>query len=1337
MSFSDAELTPERIRAIRTSLGLTQVEAGELIGGGPRAFTKYEAGTTKPAAALANLLRLLESEPRALSNLTGGRPNPVLTQGEKPYEVTGGNISALTERALPVLLRRSLVAEARANSLPADGVHVASNITTADGGEDGRISWPDGPSRTDYLPGRFCQFQLKSGQIGPTAAANEVLTPSGAVKEMVRVALEQGASYLMLCGHSYSQQQIANRRKAILDAIREAGLSIRDGQVEFRDADQIADWVNCHPPVASWVLEQTQPGLLGSLRSWTHWSGRFEHDSLSWVEDQRLPELRARLQQIVATPRSVVRVVGLAGIGKSRLILECLGPIEEDTSLSDIVLYAVASEAGPRAITRQVQNLASNGGRAVVVVDECDAEVQRKLSGIVRHARSRLSLVTIEDQFAEGGVRREMLKVPKAPRSVIEGIVDQFSAGYPSEDRRRLIQFSNGFPKIAFQVCESWNTNTPIAHATEDDLVERFVLGRGLHERATTLKTAKLLSAFGVVRFEDPNDPSIAEIASVGHEISEDECYASVEDLVHRGIAKLYGRDAVLQPTTIALKLAERQWRAWQPACWDRVLAGTTRPKLKIKAARRLTLLNTTDIAVKVTNHVCRPDGPLSGWNGISQRGHTEVLSSLAEISPEVVVRLIENSLVGIDLGAVDGDVRRSLVEALEKIAFNRTTFEDGARLLLRLAVKENESWDDNAVGQFIGLFPVFLGNTAAGAQPRLAMLDEAAASDDPAQRLIAVEALTKGVGTSHFSRSVGPETHGARPALRPWQPKTWGEAQAYVRHCVENLTDIVLQGDKVGAEARAGLGQEFRSLVGFGLIDTVEKVVRRVCNSVDSHWTEAQQSLGNFLRFDSGDQSVDVANRVKRLIEELEPEGLASRVRFLVTEMPWSYPSGEDLEFDERDRRQLEAIRNLAAEAVAQPQALEELLPQLSKGYHRQAWSFGRSIAESEASACDWLNPISNAIIEVPEEERSYELVAGYLVGLSETVPDEIDTFKRKASVSRSYAPVLPMICWHLGITDSDVQLVVSALNAEVLPPQYLLQWTTGRKLEEVPARSVTALFDLLLDRSAETYTIAVELLSMFGYPDIDRLNGLRQNLLKVAENVDHWPQSLTYRSRSGFGRIMGWMLNKGREDTDARATALILARKLTSMIQHRNEEFIKPFVPALLAKFPEISWPLIGQAVLDAEPQHAWRFEQVLGNTRVGDKRESIILHLPEETLFAWCHAHPEAAPALLAGIAPILASGGSNANQNLHPVMSHLLREFGDRNDVLQGISRNIFTFSWTGSLATYLTRYKAPFKELQRHPLAQVRHWARRTLYRLDEEIDRARNDDEEFKAQLEM
>ena len=60
---------PEEIRRIRTKLGLTQEEAGELIGGGPRAFQKYEAGDLLPSRAIGSALALLDRDPEGLSVL--------------------------------------------------------------------------------------------------------------------------------------------------------------------------------------------------------------------------------------------------------------------------------------------------------------------------------------------------------------------------------------------------------------------------------------------------------------------------------------------------------------------------------------------------------------------------------------------------------------------------------------------------------------------------------------------------------------------------------------------------------------------------------------------------------------------------------------------------------------------------------------------------------------------------------------------------------------------------------------------------------------------------------------------------------------------------------------------------------------------------------------------------------------------------------------------------------------------------------------------------------------------------------------------------------------------
>ena len=299
---SDTGITPDEIRAIREGLNLTQEQAGELLGGGPRAFTKYEAGNVRPAASVAHLLRLLDANPNALKAVRNGGTVIAPVAPVLPSEVTGQHISALTAHTFPALLRRLLSAEAQAHGLPEDRIHVASNITTADGGEDGRISWTEGPPKTTFVPSRLSQFQLKTGKIAPSEAAREVSTKKGTIKPMICDVLQRDGNYVLLCSWSYTNQQIKARKDSICKMLRETGMDIDDEQVDFRDADQIASWANSFPSVAVWVKELTQPGTLGPFRSWNDWADRSEHHTSRWTEDERLPDLRELIQERVASP---------------------------------------------------------------------------------------------------------------------------------------------------------------------------------------------------------------------------------------------------------------------------------------------------------------------------------------------------------------------------------------------------------------------------------------------------------------------------------------------------------------------------------------------------------------------------------------------------------------------------------------------------------------------------------------------------------------------------------------------------------------------------------------------------------------------------------------------------------------------------------------------------------------------------------------------------------------------------------------------------------------------------------------------------------------------------
>ncbi len=62
-------LTPDQIRKVRKKLGLSQRDAGQIIGGGPNAFQKYEAGDILVSKAADTALRLLANDPARLAEL--------------------------------------------------------------------------------------------------------------------------------------------------------------------------------------------------------------------------------------------------------------------------------------------------------------------------------------------------------------------------------------------------------------------------------------------------------------------------------------------------------------------------------------------------------------------------------------------------------------------------------------------------------------------------------------------------------------------------------------------------------------------------------------------------------------------------------------------------------------------------------------------------------------------------------------------------------------------------------------------------------------------------------------------------------------------------------------------------------------------------------------------------------------------------------------------------------------------------------------------------------------------------------------------------------------------
>lgn len=1348
------KLTPEGIRAIRERLGLSQADAGELLGGGPRAFAKYEGGVIEPAASLITLLRLLDSNPKLLDGL-GQRKSIPAPRGELgPFEVSGRHIAELKDRQAATLLRRLLAAEALAHGIPLDRIHVSANTNAPDGGEDGAISWTGDPSRTKFMAGSNNQFQLKTGKLTPAGAGAELIGSDGAVKPMIKRVLKQGGNYVLLCFQSYVRAEIIRREERMRKALTDAGLEVAAEKVAFRDADQIAEWVNQYPSVATWVLEQTQPGALGPFRSWKHWTERPEHEGSPFIADPRLEPLAAKIRQSAAIARSVTRVVGNSGIGKTRLVQEALGPTEAEekagADLSSLVMYAVEDEFGAVAIRSAVQKLVDSGTRAIIVVDRCPADTHKIISSMARRAGSRLSLLTIDDEIPpDAGEIDDSLVVVRddaasdgdlvilrnAPGEVVEGIIKGAGKKIRPDDHRRLVSLADGYPAVAVQVAQNW-ADDPASIMGDDDLVDRIILGRSPVDPDGVRKAAMLLSVFGAVGLHPPADRELVAIGKARLGMTEDQLRSAIHHLLRRGVAQQRGSSITIKPRPVALNLARRQWLSWSHPQWERVLTSASLGNLCVRAAKQLSYLNTTATARAVVGVVCKRGGVIE--QGIATESHlADVVSRLAEIDPDAIVTMFERVMDKVSPGAITGDVRRQWVWALEKIAFNARTFDQGARLLLRLAQHENETWGNNASGQFKALFRVDLGNTEADGAQRLLVIDEFIDSADPAVQDLIVEALIAGARMGGSYRVIGAELRGLLPAMRPWGPATWAEVWSYVSECTSRLAQFAKVDTAAGQKAKAALGRSLRTYISAKQIDLAETIVKDVAGDGAIYWPEAIESLGRVMVYDQSGVGKPIVEKVRKLIRQLTPDTLIDRAKHLVTEMSWDFPAGEKLDHDERGKRQREAVKEYAAEVVRHPETLRQLLPQLSRGSQRMSVVFGEAVAANVIHPAKWLGLLQKAVEEAPEVERNFDLLAGFCVGLATREPELLEKFKVEAAASPVFGPALPLICWRVGIADRDILLVLAALRAKRLQPLDLRAWAFGGELAKLPSFAVAPLFDALMETGEAGYWVSAELMAMYLHDRMKMSDELRPQLLKLARLVPTTREShVDTMGAYNVETLLGYFLKKFPTDEDAREIARSLAANLAKSAGHDIAELYKPLLPTLLATYADLVWPVLGTAILSNQDKR-WFFEHALADTFSKGEEGVAILHLPIEVLFAWCDAHPAQAPLFAARVLPMLEKvEGGNEHLQLHPTMKRLLDTFGANEDVLKMVGSGIHTYSWSGSMTTYYAMYKGPLTALLSHKTPSVRRWARKMLDDVKRSIESERTRDADWGLDLE-
>lgn len=383
-------------------------------------------------------------------------------------EVTAEDVAALRDEDLRALIGLLCEAELRQRNLPVAAVTWGGSQTAKDGGVDVRVSLAHGTSIEGFVPKANTILQVKKQDM-PRGEILDEMRPQEIVRPVIAELARVSGAYVIVSSASKSDSALANRKAAMAEAVQGVEAAA-DLTLDFYDANRVATWVRDRAGLIPWVRSKIGKSIKG-WQAYGDWSprpkgavgaylydneariksGKDESDALSAIDGIN------RIRDSLRTAGSVVRLVGLSGVGKTRLAEALFEPTVGINNLDpSLAFYTdVGFEPDPPPVSL-ASDLIANRTRAILVIDNCPPDVHRRLSDVVGSAGSTLSVITIEYDIQEDQPEgTDVFVLDTSSLSLIEKLVTTRYPALSQVDCRTIAEFSGGNARIALALART------------------------------------------------------------------------------------------------------------------------------------------------------------------------------------------------------------------------------------------------------------------------------------------------------------------------------------------------------------------------------------------------------------------------------------------------------------------------------------------------------------------------------------------------------------------------------------------------------------------------------------------------------------------------------------------------------------------------------------------------------------------------------------------------------------------------------------------------------------------------------------------------------------------
>ncbi len=1235
---------------------------------------------------------------------------------------------------------------------------------------------PNDSTALDFIPKGVTGFQVKKSDM-PASAITEEMRPNGVLRSsIVQLGLKHGAYIIISAQGSTADSALENRKiamqSAIIDLPCDSSLFL-----DFYDRDRLARWVRNYPGVALWLRERIGEPLAG-WRTYGNWAYGDPVDSEYLLDDKcrivapqtgnQAPHTIAQgiqaMRTVLENSGGKIRLIGLSGTGKTRLVQALFDSKIGNSALDrSIVVYVdQGSDQSPTPSARDmIHQLAANGLRAILVVDNCNPTTHRDLAQAVNTAGGSLSLITVEyDVSDDEPEETHVFRLEPASEKVIEEILERLTPNLSQADRHLVAEFSSGNARIALTLARTVTPNENLGTLKDSELFKRlFHQRKGSGEiLMRAAEVCSLVYSFDGETLEDVTAelPVLAELAG----ISTDELYRYVNELRSRDLVQRRSRWRAVLPHAIANRLAHQALESIHSETLISAVSQAGRERLLKSFTRRLCYLHNCEQARLIAENWLSPKGWLSNPAQINEFG-ISLFKNIAPLQPGLALQAIESAALG-ENGKVflstETSSRWEWCGLLRALAYEPQYFSRAALLLAKYVAEEPANYNYNSAKRhFTELFHLYLSGTHALIGDRLDVVQQLLASENSALNATGLEALDAMMDIMHFGLSHD-VSFGARPRDFGWEPKA-GEHSAWFREVISFAKGTAASESRYTINIKTMLAQHFRGLwTHAGICTNLEELARYFF--AQDGWADGWLAIRQTISFDLKSMSPEFAERTRDLELELRPQGLEWKIRAYVLSGNHNYFDLIDTELGDDDNnaayeraseRINKIVEDLAVEALLAPDILLSLLPDLLCSHGQMKWQFGRGLANGTPDIKQTWQQLCTVLSALPENDRDVSLLRGFVEAISVREPVKANQLLDAAVTDSLLCSYFPILQASIKIDEAGAFRLISSITSGRAQSWVFKYLCMGGVSHAIPLSSFRKIL-LGIASLSDGYQVAVDIFGM-------RLHSLKSDKTEIDQGTAALGRELLILNdfRDGnqnHAHHVNEIAIACLQGEAAYEDALNIARKLAcALVDSRSEarQYSK-LAETLFRLQPMAAIKTLLENESESETSiiaALWNAIKKLLQRKRGSRsrrslsylfnfdREHPVNATAPEILLTWAKRNPKVRLPILAEEVCLFVNNGEHSTLLIwSPLALDILEMAQERLTILDIFASRFSPRSWSGSFADVLIPYLGLAEKLQAHSDPQVVAWAKRQSAFLNKRIEAERRSERQVDESFE-